>query len=1032
VVVPTSVFRNRSFQMIFGTGPFGRYSSPYYPSNEEVKKKKTTIASPHKTTVDVEAAKKGFEDYVSRQPVGVQQIIKPEEKPPAVVTIGKKSAGRSDFNLLTIMRDPRKYFEEKISRLPPKNVPDYSRISENIKPASGKGFGYYPSTVPIAEEINLVGQQIGEGEAGLRDIKIFIYDYPKYKKKYEETLNIISSAKTAPSGSAYWFDLNLNKIAEENELFSEPMFQFKGETRLFTKEEAVEKLKSEWSPIEKQYIDLTTGKGKRKVEIGLRKLKETKFTLEEYMREGWKFEKTDEGYVFSQPSAKELHEFLYPGIGGFARTVSIGAMESFPFIAPIRAITAGALSPFTGGKSWGEYETSLYEKSVSLTKKPGEPVVDYTKRFWHPFSESGVGMNVYLPLLLMGTSYVYSGLSAGTVSGGSKIVNALGKIGQTTKGVFIKTGIKTAGYTATAWGVGLTGISFGVAAARTPEQIPSMLGYTLQGVAQAAGGWTLGKYLHGQGMPKIGYDAQGRIKTSTKTLYKDLTFETTSEGKIRFYRTGEIETTVFGEKPGTYIKTSSTFRLKGQAQIIGEQIVATRIEGITVKGSGEIFGKTYRSSQIQKMIQTGKISLVETYGFSKKIPSKLPYEITFDKSVSGIYGKSPEVITSKGVSFFKELETGIKNISLETKTGKIGGIDFKIEKPVNVTFGKHLGYSIGSFESSNIVGFYQDIGFTYMIKGVSPGLRFFKTGGPSIQTLSQGGMGSLKVMSIKGETVQKTGIGKTVTMGGKIVTSGKTLFLPVQSKTGEQTIAYGSKAVSFMEMKTPSITNGGVFLVGTLISLPKTFQRKKQGGLISQIEEVQSGRKNIMVHGFKPEMETSFKHQFSFMDTGQELGNKRIQNIGLFRGSVLKIRQLTTTKLTLFQKMETISLVKMHVPSITTPFVPSPFPPLFRGKGDYEPGIKTKRGVSWGGFGKKRLSLKVVLADPFSVMESQIRFGKATHPKPTKEVWLEAEKTGWRLGTVELRKSKKLKMRPGKIFDFKIKKRVKNYVKKNN
>jgi uncharacterized protein YneF (UPF0154 family) len=78
------------------------------------------------------------------------------------------------------------------------------------------------------------------------------------------------------------------------------------------------------------------------------------------------------------------------------------------------------------------------------------------------------------------------------------------------------------------------------------------------------------------------------------------------------------------------------------------------------------------------------------------------------------------------------------------------------------------------------------------------------------------------------------------------------------------------------------------------------------------------------------------------------------------------------------------------------------------------------RGSIWFGLKgkeKKEAALKIVLADPFSVMVSQIKFGKATHQRPTREVWREAEKSGWRLGTVEMRKAKK--------FSFKSKKRFK-------
>lgn len=1015
-MIPTNIFR---------TGVI----SPEQIKPVEEEKKTTAVSAPRRTTITIEEAKTAFQEYVSQQPPIISQIIKPEEKKPEIITVGKKEVvSPSDFKPFIILRDPRKYFEE---RLPPPKQPSYSWISEKIPATRGVEFGYYPPSSELTGEISLLGQQIKEAEIGLRDVKIFIYDFPKYKKRYEEAVSMVTSAEKAPPGKAYWFDLNLNKIPEKSELFTEPMFQFKGETALYTKEEALQKLRTDWEKVEKQYSELTIGKGRRKLEVDIKKLKETKYTLEEYRREGWKFEKKEgEGYLFTQPTTEEIYSFIRPGEAGVAHLAGVAATEAFPSVIPLKAMGAGLFTPVSSiiyrPEAVKGYVGELQEKALAIERKPGETGWEYTGRFWHPFSESGVGMNIYLPVITMGASYVYSGLTT-TVSGGGKVISSIGKVGQTFPGQLMKTGIKTAGYTATIWGVGLTGVSFGIVAARQPEQLPYMLGETAIGLSKVVGGWTLGQYLHGRGVPPVAKDISGRPKTSTKTLYEDVSFSTTKEGQIKFVRKGIVETTYYGEKPGTSFKTRTAFRLKGQATPIGEEIVATRIEGITVKGEGQIFGKTYRSAQIQKMIETGKLNIVESFGISKKIGTVKGMDVTIDKAVSGIYGKSSEVITSRGGSVFKELETGTKGIVLEAETIKPKGIKISLGKTATIQYGKYAGYSFGTYESPHFIGVYQDIGISYMIKGVTPGAEIaaLGEGGAALQPYTQAGTGSLKSISFKGKTVQKTtSIGKTVETGAKVIRGAETSFkfLPLENQI-EQPVTYGSKEISFMEMEAPGISRGIIFGgIITPIQISKTFQRKKPGTIISQISEVKVGVKGIIMQTFKPEIsEEKYRSQLRFVSIGEEMETRRIQLPGLLRASALKMRQLRITELALSQKLETISVVKPVVPSITTPFMPTPIPPIFKGKGQYEPGLKKKRGFSWGRLGKKELSLKTVLADPFSVMESQIKFGKATHPLPTKKVWMEAEAHGWKLGTVELRKKiKKMKI---KKIKFKFKKK---------
>jgi len=100
----------------------------------------------------------------------------------------------------------------------------------------------------------------------------------------------------------------------------------------------------------------------------------------------------------------------------------------------------------------------------------------------------------------------------------------------------------------------------------------------------------------------------------------------------------------------------------------------------------------------------------------------------------------------------------------------------------------------------------------------------------------------------------------------------------------------------------------------------------------------------------------------------------------------------------------------------TTPVTPITTPPILHGIGEGKPKKRKGKTTKKKKPRKKKKSKrhkKTLLAEPFSVQESQIRFGKATHPKPTKKIWEMGFKTGWKIPTVELmkKKSKKRKKR---------------------
>ena len=146
-------------------------------------------------------------------------------------------------------------------------------------------------------------------------------------------------------------------------------------------------------------------------------------------------------------------------------------------------------------------------------------------------------------------------------------------------------------------------------------------------------------------------------------------------------------------------------------------------------------------------------------------------------------------------------------------------------------------------------------------------------------------------------------------------------------------------------------------------------------------------------------------------ETGTEMGSswKTAQGQPSAQKQDLELAQVQELAL------ETVTTPSIITPTVITPTSPpppvTPPPPLLLG-GDEAYGKrkgkkKKKRYKSWFGRPQGKVMLKTVLADPFKVSESQAKFGSATHPRPTKEIWTIGKKTWWRIPTVELMKEKK-------------------------
>jgi len=115
---------------------------------------------------------------------------------------------------------------------------------------------------------------------------------------------------------------------------------------------------------------------------------------------------------------------------------------------------------------------------------------------------------------------------------------------------------------------------------------------------------------------------------------------------------------------------------------------------------------------------------------------------------------------------------------------------------------------------------------------------------------------------------------------------------------------------------------------------------------------------------------------------------------------------------------ETPTLTTMDIDLIDPPKqIP---PPIIWGGKDVKPKKKVKMGRPRKRayrLPKKRIALKTILADPFSVQTSQVKYGKATTPKVTKKVWEEFKRTG-KVKTVEMRQAEKQAKKDKIDFDY--------------
>jgi len=216
------------------------------------------------------------------------------------------------------------------------------------------------------------------------------------------------------------------------------------------------------------------------------------------------------------------------------------------------------------------------------------------------------------------------------------------------------------------------------------------------------------------------------------------------------------------------------------------------------------------------------------------------------------------------------------------------------------------------------------------------------------------------------------------------------------------------------------------------------------GGAIAGFEpgvEQKSRRDMKVKRSLLPQQVTSLRKQYKqqgmsqerglSVDTGKvfDVGRDTKRSVDVAPGFDVSQSMMQKQQLNLKMKLD----IDMSAPSdlsppmiggltISAPSPPKPVPPVIP-----QSGFGRRRGVMQFdkqdfNFGKKQplkpLTRKKVLANPFRVMESQQKYGKATHPTVKGDVVQFGKRYGWDIPTMELMQEKKEKKRKKIDFGF--------------
>jgi len=698
--------------------------------------------------------------------------------------------------------------------------------------------------------------------------------------------------------------------------------------------------------------------------------------------------------------------------------------------------------------AWENLHEQYASEIMDYTRKPGESPLEFTGRFWT--SEQAI-TNVYIPALTFGVGY-----AAKPYMLGLKEVNRASRLG----GMAARAGYYGSKYNRSIKvGMGaLIGGSISYGVVSNPDAIPLVLGRSVADLGKFGAGFSAGCKAYSmknagviQKMNWAGSEYEGMVTDLSRQ-------SAVMESQYRPFEWGSPEThhtVMIGQ---TYAKIpyvpknppevhSFTVGLKSEgneemfllnkitvSSDTGEVVVKTPIrvkqgdvvqktEFGTMSKKGEDITVDFFTGKVLKKGEFGEtftgFSFAEDVGEFKDFVVTKSYGKTFLGSDSAILqkGRYPDSMTSRSTSLSKTIYG--ERVPSKFGLGEEGiSYDYSFSR-TRMAFADNLNQSFiyhSSMKRSSFIKTRSGKSFTFDFMGGGGGdgtvtltgtrSEFFSSGG--------GGMGAQTEQTF-GSMSELGGFAKMGKAGRSRVSLEYDTTVSSywdDARPGVQVVQVRQKRLSFVSVSMSK---------QSMLQQQRTDQRLSFSSIVSQRQ-----RSETMLLSKEKTGLASLTSNLSIVKQDAVQDQRQVQ---LQRSSSLSL--LKTGLVTRQQSRQRLSfdffkgdnggggVFTPYRPRKGTTVVPPVFPviPMDLGGGGYETGAAG--GKRYWGFGSRRKpGLKMVLADPFSVMESQIKFGSATHQLPTSKVWSDAERAGWRLGTVEMRKhtlrSKKKKRKKNK------------------
>jgi len=863
--------------------------------------------------------------------------------------------------------------------------------------------GYDPKDFDFTTEIQKTTGKIGQTETAITNV--------------EKSLPIIT--KNIESIETMLADI---KVSDQKE------WKFQGVANVFDKEGATaylqEKLKEQKTTLQSYQKALP------EMESSLTQMKEAKTTLIDYKGKGYTLDVKEGAYEFGLPSAVDVHKYVYAGKIGYkepelwekagalvfppiglamstkqvlagkdahATQLSMGSLIQSPL--GIGAVASGVASAITGDEGYTKRsQEKIAEFSLGLKSSLKKGGLAYTGKV---ISSGAVVSGVILPTVTLGTGYVLTGVGAGASGVTGATATTLGKFGATTLGKVSVLGAKGGLVSLGSVGVVTTGATLLRTGVESPYDLPSAIAETGFTVGLAYGSFKAGGKLFKSRLPKI--------KTVDVKATDLKVIQEAPEGGVTKFE-------LYGKYDVGGVKADVMF--KGAGYKVGKDLHVTAGRGsMSYTSKGSIFK---RLTGIGKEKSFYKILDADT---TAKLVVKTPKEnIYFSKGTSQLlsgkkgyyaYGVH-EPVGGKGfTNVLKQPfgEKGTTNIFKEMFTGKV----YPKEHGIKLDLFKYGGKYSGMFQKGTVKLSGRIFRFTKISKdgGAKP---------VSIKGLDAGKGGSLTTQEYAVDVTGDYGI--TAKVIGQVVAKSMTKDIVTAPPTG---VSAGGLGGLVVKQKQPIIKDTGKIQLTTSKTELSSSLRTKPVSIVAQESKTKTDTrlKSILsLSVAKAEKSVLGTREMTIQGTGL----KQIDRFDTLTTPAIDTAQaqIQKQKLSLAQKSKMAyetaqeSIFDTTPLSDIEPITPlTPIPILWDSK-EVKPKKKAKVGRPRKRpykLGKKRIALKTVLADPFSVQTSQIKYGKATTPKVTKKIWEEFQRTG-KVKTVEMRQAEK-KAKKDKInFDY--------------